>query len=424
MPQLDRTAMKALAQKAMTGKATAEELDALLDALRGEGKEPSAMQVILDDLLGIDENPDGSDDFLTDTFREAPEKYADILENVLQSDKLPVSPAAAQGPSKTTKRSSLYWYRAAVILCVCAIGTLIALSIQKNRKSVIQSVRQVDHNKILPGKDKAILTLADGRKIILDSAGNGVLADQNGVDVHKVQNGQLIYTENQPKELAATSAKVAYNTIVTPRGGKYQLVLPDGTKVWLNADSRLHFPTRFSGEQRIVSMEGEAYFEVAKDARHPFIVQTSRDMRVRVLGTHFNVMDYRDQPAIKTTLLEGAVRVTHQQDSLLIQPGQQVVLAKDGALSKRNNIDLDRVVAWKNGLFYFDQMPIAAIMQALGRWYDVEVVYEGPAPGDLFSAIMNRDNDIHEILSMLEATEKVHFEISGRTIKVLAAKRS
>lgn len=418
MPEIDTTKIRELAKNAMKGRATAAELEVLLEALQEDGEQHGELQEIMDDLLEIDNQKENENL----PYKDAAQKYDYILDNVLGSDKVTTYPQSL--PVTTPKRKSFYWYRAAMILFVCGLGVLIALSIQKNRRIVFDHLSKVDqsNSKILPGKDKAILTLGDGRQIVLDSVGNGVLADQNGVDIHKVQNGQLIYTQTPSRELAAASKPVPYNSVFTPRGGKYKLVLPDGTKVWLNADSKLKFPTRFMGDQRIVSMEGEAYFEVAKDAKHPFIVQTSRGLNVRVLGTHFNVMDYKGQPFVKTTLLEGSVKVTHGQDSLLIVPGQQVVMGKDGGLSKRSNLNLDKVVAWKNGLFYFDQMHIEAIMQALSRWYDVDVVYEGSPCDDLFSAIMNRDNDIHEILSMLEATEKVHFKITGRTIQVLAGK--
>ena len=415
-----------LAEKAMDGNATAAELDQLISCLQ----KPAAQEV-LNDLIAVRgasgealalSELDLTGNTLQD-YQDAPEKYASVIEEVLLADRIPAEPDKLSRNAVKSKR--FYWYRAAVILLVGGIGLLVALSVQKSRQSAIRKVGSIDQTcqQIRPGKDKAILTLADGRQILLDSAGNGVLADQNGVDVHKVQNGQLIYTENQAGESgqAAGTGQMVYNSIETPKGGKYQLVLPDGTKVWLNAGSRLKFPTRFTGDRRIVSMQGEAYFEVAKDARHPFIVQTSRGMDVRVLGTHFNISDYPDQAAVKTTLLEGSVRVVHNRDSLMIVPGQQALMSADGTLTKKADIDLDQVIAWKDGLFYFDQMHIESIMQALSRWYDIEVVYVGDHPADLFSAIMNRGNDIYEILSMLEATEKVHFKISGRTIQVMAA---
>ncbi|QEC72250.1 DUF4974 domain-containing protein [Arachidicoccus ginsenosidivorans] len=418
----DNTYWESLAQKALAGQATEQELNLLLEGLSGQNG--ADLQQVLDKLLGITEGEDEHQiNQLLSAYKQTPKKYSSIVDKVLESDKISEPPKVLKVSAKNGR--SIYWYRAAVILLVCALGVLITLSIQKGRQSVIHKMAKnpsVDYN-IVPGKDKAILTLANGKKILLDSAANGVLADQNGVDIHKVQNGQLIYTANESTAPDATgSGIIAYNTMTTPRGGKYQLVLPDGTKVWLNADSRIKYPTRFTGANRIISMVGEAYFEVAKDAKHPFIVETSRGMNVRVLGTHFNICDYPDQPVVRTTLLEGSVRVIYHSDSLMIVPGQQATMAIDGSLATKSNIDLDRVVAWKNGLFYFDQMDIVSIMQALSRWYDIDVHYAGKQPTDLFSAIMNRDNDIHEILSMLEATEKVHFKITGRTIEVLSGK--
>ena len=415
MPILEMTQMEDLARKALDGNATIAELDVLLNCLNSEQGEQ--MQMILDDLLKINvlaERP-------PDAYSEAPKKYGNIVDHVLQTDK--IQDTDINIPVKSVWSRRRYWYGAAMLLLMCGLGVFVTMSIQKSRLMVIQRVAQVDQRdtKILPGKNKAILTLSDGRQIALDSVSNGVLADQNGMDIHKVQNGQLIYMESQTKATIAEAESVTFNTIVTPNGGKYQLVLPDGTKVWLNADTRLKFPTRFSGDRRVVSMEGEAYFEVAKDARHPFIVHTSKGMEVRVLGTHFNIADYKNQSTVRTTLLEGLVSVRHNEDSVLIVPGQQAIMTNAGNLSKKADIDLDGVVAWKNGLFYFDQMHIETIMQSLSRWYDIAVVYKGPRPTDLFSAVMNRNNDIHEILSMLEATEKVRFNISGRTIQVMAA---
>lgn len=413
MPVLDTTQMWDLARKAVEGKATAAELDLLTDCLQGHQGED--LQMMLDDLLEINDNIQQH----PGKYKEAPEKFAAVLEHVLQIDK--IKNKGMNTPARTLWYKSRYWYSAAAIVLICGLSVLIAMRVQKGRETVVQKTRLPDQRStaILPGKNKAILTLSDGRQIILDSVKSGVLADQNGVDIHKIQNGQLIYTENRPGRIT-NSAPVTFNSVVTPRGGKYQLVLPDGTKVWLNADSRLKFPVRFSGAARVVSMEGEAYFEVAKDARHPFIVHTSRGMDVRVLGTHFNISDYKAQSKVRTTLLEGSVLVRRNKDSLLIAPGQQAIMNGTGQLSRKSHIDLDGVIAWKNGLFYFDQMHIEAIMESLSRWYDITVVYKGAHPTDLFSAVMNRSNDISEILSMLEATEKVRFNISGRTIEVLA----
>ena len=428
----DSTYLEKLAKKVLAGAgdpvATKAELDILLDCLNSE--QGDELECILNKLLGLEVSETDAGlhkeqlGRLLQGYSDIPVKYNHIVDQVLKTDKIVAGPEAP--PEKPVTGTRRYWVRAAVILFLCGLSALIVMTVQKDSRSSVRDFSRLNTvgSVIVPGKDKAMLTLSDGRQILLDSAGNGVLADQNGVDVHKVQNGQLIYTQNEEEPAVLAGHKMTYNSMQTPRGGKYQLVLPDGTKVWLNADTRIKYPTRFDGKERLVSMEGEAYFEVAKDPRHPFIVQTSRGLNVRVLGTHFNISDYPDQDAVRTTLQEGSVRVIHNRDSLMIVPGQQAVMASDGHLSKKSDIDLDEITGWKNGLFYFNQMDIASIMQALSRWYDIDVHYNGCPPSDLFSAIMNRDNDIREILSMLAATEKVHFRITGRTVEVTSVNNS
>lgn len=266
-------------------------------------------------------------------------------------------------------------------------------------------------NDVTPGGSKAILTLANGSTIVLDDAQNGTLAQQGNTKVIKL-NGKLDYNAS-----GSSAKEILYNTIATPRGGQYQIELPDGSQVWLNAASSLHFPTAFAGKERRVEITGEAYFEVAKNKSMPFIVKVN-NAEVQVLGTHFNVMAYSDEAAVKTTLLEGSVKFVSQNNSTVLKPGQQSQLAKDGQVKVANEVDLDKVMAWKNGLFKFQGEDIETVCRQLSRWYDVEVVYE-KKPDELFYADIPRNTGLADAFKALELTGKVHFKIEGRKIIVM-----
>jgi len=266
-------------------------------------------------------------------------------------------------------------------------------------------------NDVLPGGDKATLTLADGSTVVLDDARNGTLAQQGSSKVIKV-DGKLMYdpANNNSKE-------IVYNTISTPNGGQYQLELPDGSLVWLNATSSIHFPTSFVGKERRVEVTGEAYFEVAKNRDMPFIV-TVNGSEVQVLGTHFNVNAYSDEDNVKTTLLEGSVKFVSGTNINMLRPGQQSQLASNGLIKVVSNVDVDEVVAWKNGMFDFDNAGIETVMRQLSRWYDVEIEYKGKTD-DQFIAEMRRNIKLSDALKALELTGKVKFEIQGKKIIVL-----
>ena len=266
-------------------------------------------------------------------------------------------------------------------------------------------------NDVSPGGDKATLTLADGSSILLDDAQNGTLAQQGSSKVIKV-GGKLMYdpTNNNSKE-------IVYNTISTPNGGQYQLELPDGSLVWLNATSSIHFPTSFVGKERHVEITGEAYFEVAKNRDMPFIV-TVNGAEVQVLGTHFNVNAYSDEDNVKTTLLEGSVKFVSGANINMLKPGQQSQLASNGLIKVVSNVDVDEVVAWKNGMFDFENAGIETVMRQLSRWYDVEIEYKGKTD-DLFIAEMRRNIKLSDALKALELTGRVKFEIQGKKIIVM-----
>lgn len=271
---------------------------------------------------------------------------------------------------------------------------------------------------IAPGGNKAVLTLSNGKKISLTDADNGTLAELSGVKITKAADGQVVYTvlDEADKE----SKQITFNTIETPMAGRYQIRLPDGSDVWLNAASRLVYPSSFKGQpERRVELSGEAYFEIAKNKDQPFIVKSS-DQEVEVLGTHFNINSYDDEQSVKTTLLEGLVKIKKPgasgAEERLLKPGQQATLAY-GRLDVQN-IDTDLIVAWKNNQFVFDSDDIAHIMRMIARWYDVEVEYVGSPPQDKFWGSVSRFENVSEVLKTLEVTGRVKFKIKDRKIYV------
>lgn len=272
-------------------------------------------------------------------------------------------------------------------------------------------------NDVKPGKDQAVLTLANGKKILLNNSANGEIAEQSGISIRKTADGQLIYTlSDAGAEASGSEASVTFNTIETPKGGQYQVNLPDGTKVWLNAASTLKYPVRFEEKERKVTLQGEGYFEVAKDRHKPFRVN-SGSQELEVLGTHFNINNYSDEPSSKTTLLEGAVRLSPRggQD-LVLSPGQQAVLAS--AHVKVEMVDLEEVVAWKNGNFVFNDEDLESIMRKISRWYDVELSYQRK-PADLtFTGVVSRSKNISAVLNALDKTGKVHFKVEGKKVTI------
>lgn len=268
---------------------------------------------------------------------------------------------------------------------------------------------------IKPGSNKAILTLANGSQIKLDDATTGIVGQQAGISITKTADGQLTYTVLDSK---ANNAKLTHNIISTPAGGQYQITLPDQTKVWLNAFSSLKYPTSFSGKYRTVELSGEAYFEVAKNKEMPFKVNT-RHQEISVLGTHFNVSAYIDDKEVKTTLIEGSVKVRNSGSgaSGLLKPGQQAVLTeKDFQIL---NVDVAEYIAWKNGLFVFNNENIKDAMQKLSRWYDVDIECVGDFEGIEFGGSFPRSNTLQQTLQILESTDKFKFKIEGRRIKIL-----
>jgi ferric-dicitrate binding protein FerR (iron transport regulator) len=310
------------------------------------------------------------------------------------------------------------WAVAASILILFATGAYFILFNTKSDSPQLSKAKQKsteDIQSITPGGNKAVLTLADGSVINLDSARNGTLTQQGNIKIIKGEDGQLLYYVDQ--EGAAIKG---YNTISTPRGGKYEIVLADGSKVWLNAASSLKFPASFTGKTREVLLTGEGYFEVAKNAFKPFHVKVN-NMTVEVLGTHFNVNAYEDERSIATTLLEGSVKIKKDipakssSQSLVLKPGEQAELAKDGELNINHDANIQEVIAWKNDNFEFNNTPVTDIMRQISRWYDVEIDYRGPVPTHQLTGKISRNVDLNQLIDMLAYTG-INMKIENKKI--------
>ena len=301
---------------------------------------------------------------------------------------------------------------AAVIIMMLGTGAYFLFGNKGKQDEIAKTENNnSSNNDVAPGGNKATLQLADGSTIILDSAQNGTLSQQGNARVLKLDNGQLAYNAS------GTAKEVLYNTISTPRGGQYQLTLADGSKVWLNAASSIRFPASFTGSKRKVELTGEAYFEVAKNPAMPFTVSVN-GMNVEVLGTHFNINSYADEDIIKTTLLEGAVKVTKGSVIAMLSPGQQAQLTSNGQIGVNKNIDVDEVMAWKNGKFQFgDKVDIGTIMRQIARWYDVDVEYKGVFTKH-FGGSISREVNISQVLKVLETTGDVKYKVEGRKVIV------
>lgn len=295
--------------------------------------------------------------------------------------------------AETSRRKPKMWIAAAAVLFMLMSAGLYFYTHKPEPPATF--VGEVNNSK-LPGRNEAVLTLDDGSKIILDKAAKGTLASQGSTLISKLGDGQLNYhVSAKTGDRVGTATK--YNTISTPKGGQYRVVLPDGTIVWLNAASSIRFPTSFEPTQRNVELTGEAYFEVAANKAKPFNVIAGKT-NIRVLGTHFNVMAYPDEASVNTTLLEGSVKVMTGKTEGILKPGQQAQ-ALNGKIALKA-VDAEEAVAWKRGYFYFKDADIRTVMRQVSRWYDVEVEYQGNVPEMAFSGKMYRNVDV---LKMLEA---------------------
>jgi ferric-dicitrate binding protein FerR (iron transport regulator) len=291
-----------------------------------------------------------------------------------------------------------------------AILLLISVAIYTFRETNNTSIsgKGKTNGEIVPGSDKAMLTLTDGSVIILDSTGSRAIK-QGNTAIHE-HSGQLQYLQQEQETVSGL------NTLATPRGGQYRLRLPDGSNIWLNAASSITYPTAFTGSRRKVAITGEVYMEIAKNENMPFEISVN-GIEITVLGTRFNVNAYKDEPSITTTLLEGAVKVSRGNNDQLLMPGQQEQLLPNGKVEIVNDIDTASIVAWKNGMFSFNDADIPAVMRQINRWYDAEIVYQSEVSQHFMGSIP-RTVPISKLLTMLELTGRLHFRIDGRKIIV------
>ncbi|MDB5156742.1 MAG: FecR protein [Mucilaginibacter sp.] len=397
----DSHLLKEIFQRYINNECSEQEVKFLLEHFKTDSNESALREIIAEKLT----------EYLSGNFEQLPqmkgsfdETFDRILLKIDRQD-------AAEKIESGSKRALVLKLLGAltVVLIIFQVFYIYNKPVTKTGASVAKTGKLKIN--IQPGGNKAILTLQDGSKIVLNDAKDGTLAQQGNTKVVKLANGQLAYNQTN-----TAPAKVLYNTMTTPRGGQYKLILPDGTQVWLNSASSITYPTAFAGNERNVSITGEAYFEVAKDKSKPFRVK-SANQTVDVLGTHFNIMAYSDEDAIKTTLLEGSVRVVENNTTSILKPGEQAIVDKQGGI-KITAASIDEALAWKNGYFKFDRVDIKFIMRQVARWYDVDVVYQGRFPRDEFVGKIGRGENISQVLRILEL-DHVHFKIEDKKVIVL-----
>ena len=296
-------------------------------------------------------------------------------------------------------------------IAVAAVFLIVATSIlfiyNPRKQSHVAIAQNILKEDIAPGHNGAILHLSNGKTIALDSTGDGVIAQQGGIKIVK-KDGKLSYI--------GKSDKVVYNDIVTARGQQWELELPDGTKVWLNAASSIHYPLSFKGKERLVKITGEAYFEVVHNSDQPFKVQVG-NVQIEDIGTTFNVNAYSDEPLTKTTLVDGSVKVSTGNNTKLLTPGEQAITQENNSIQVKKNVNVEEVISWKNGQIKFENEDLQTIMRQISRWYDVDITYQDNIPNKIFNGGISRKSNLSELLKILEF-EGVHFTQKGRNIIV------
>ncbi len=400
--------MHLLFQRYLNNECTADEVKELLKYFEAEENEVFLKKLIREQL---EEDNDAN--------LIPSQEYHSLLDTTLGNIKKTIAPENSAGPAISLPIYKRNWFRAGV--AAVFIGVISATAFfflhQKKQAAVAQQESHIQQDKDRPpGRQNAILTLDDGTTIELDSAADGTLAQQGNSNVLKV-NGQIAYHKSG---IDTTDKKPVYNTITTANSNQYQLVLSDGSKVWLNAASSIRFPAAFSANERKVEITGEAYFEVAKDERKPFRVafnnQAGGKDEVEVLGTHFNINAYPEEHDTKTTLLEGSVKIKRLYATQMLSPGEQAALTANDIVLNRN-VDVSEVVAWKEGFFLFNNSDIETIMRQVARWYDVDINFEGKITEERFSGKISRNVTLSKFLKVLELND-VHVRMEGRKVTV------
>lgn len=400
----ERKNIESLFQKYLDDQCTPDEIGRLLKYFDAEENEELLKKLICRQGKLMDDTP----------------AYSERFESLLNTSFSNIKQAIAADKNTTLSRPlyKLRWFRlsAAAVVIFMLFGAAFHLLHQKNETAPLAKNVDIRPEKdIPPGHNNAVLTLDNGASILLDTAANGTLARQGNSKVLKL-NGRVAYNKT-----GDMNAKPVYNTITTANGNQYQLILTDGTKVWLNAASSIRFPTAFSGKERRVKITGEVYFEVAHDRTKPFKVEFSnasgKKGEVEVLGTHFDVNAYPDEKDIKTTLLEGSVRIRQSDNTQMLSPGQQAIIRSD-AIILRKDVDVAQVTAWKDGYFLFNNTDIQTIMRQVARWYDADVTFEGKIPADGFTGKISRNVPLSKFVKVLELND-LKVKTEGRKVTVI-----
>jgi len=298
---------------------------------------------------------------------------------------------------------------AASIILAVSVGSFLLLHKPQAQQQVVKTTVAP----IKPGGNKAILTLGNGQQVILTGAQNGTIATQGNITINKTADGRIAYHAGQA---AGPAAELQYNTMSTPRGGRYEAVLADGTHFILDAGSSIRYPVAFTGKDRMVEITGQVYFDVKHDAARPFSVKVKGQV-IEDIGTSFNINAYDDEPVIRTTLVEGIIRVTRNSEQANLKPGQQAVTRNGNNNITINQVNTADVIAWKNGQTSFRGESIEEIMRQVARWYDVDIAYEGTPAARHFNGGIARDAELSDLLKILEFNN-IHFKVEGRKIIV------
>jgi ferric-dicitrate binding protein FerR (iron transport regulator) len=396
---------KYLLQRYLDKTATPAEIDELMAWIEAE-TDPEILRTLVDRAW---------DDFPQVRGILTEEESEQMLRHVLDRDAKDMPAPRLKGVIRTRR----FLKAAAVLAVLIASGIVIKTQVFRTKDTGDVSSTQ----QIVPGRYQATLTLSNGTTLVLDSnVQNGVLLSQGGSQIIKLDSGELVYRPHG-RESSGKAGKQLYNTLSTPRSGQYRVTLPDGTKAWLNASSSIRYPIAFQGAERRVVIQGEAYFEVNKDGTRPFVVeirsQGGREMgSVMVLGTDFDVNAYMDESTVKTTLLDGAIRVDNGEVRRLLKPGDQATIPGNGDGISVTRVKASDVIAWKDGFFRFRGEDINVIMKEVARWYDVEVIYEqNEVPVGRYSGVISRNTPLAEVLKILE-TGGFRFTVKGRQIRV------
>ncbi|MGE9313053.1 FecR family protein [Niabella sp. CJ426] len=381
-------------ERYQNGTLTEAEAAVLLELLQHEEYEADLDLLMIDDIKQWEQSEA--------VFPEVKKRIKASLKKQIEIERSSVKQLAV-------RKARWYWAAASVLL-------LLSLGVyyyKENNKSQDHTVTSSIENIVAPVTNRATITLADGSQVYLDSAGNGQLGQVGNIRLVKLANGQIAYQTAEGQILK----ELQYNTLSNPRGSKViDIILSDGSHVWLNAGSSIRYPVAFVGANRTVELEGEGYFEVTKDPARKFVVMAN-GTATEVLGTHFNINAYPDEAAVRTTLFEGAVKVLNSGREKLLNPGQQSVAAGD-ILEVTKNVNMEEVIAWKEGLFLFENKDVGSIMNLLSQWYDIEVEYRGNKVTELFTAAISRDAPLSKVLGFLEKTGRIHFTVEGKKVIV------